>query len=419
MYSNHQKQNDRVKSTTRDNSSKFSLAGALCYRRSSSNAAKQSKCFGSKDEDIHHSNLRRHKKTKLPTIASPKTVFNSINAKKSKISPASKEKILIPINQKTRFGRSSSPKLHKVVVDCKTTKIVTPVTTPLNPLTGIIEIRECIPKSECLNIISKVEDYALRNGWTYDRHKFFPTVDIPTKNVSAIRPICQTILENIVYPQVRKQFCLHDATFTVADEFIVKYAVDGDDRSRDKLDAHRDGSLISYNILLNDASEFAGGGTYFECINHTVTPEQGTMVLHCGKLRHSGRKITRGTRYILIGFLDVHSTALEDVRKDQKRDLQTDKVWLDTLWKPLRQFFIGDIVRCRGYHVQHGSVKGLPFTYEGRIVKIRYGTNYVTIEQYPSYDLKYPRKSHTKIITADNILSIKSSKVKGQLCSWK
>ena len=49
MYSNHQKQNDIVKSTTRDNSSKFSLAGALCYRRSSSNkknnAVKQSKCF--------------------------------------------------------------------------------------------------------------------------------------------------------------------------------------------------------------------------------------------------------------------------------------------------------------------------------------------------------------------------------------
>ena len=82
-----------------------------------------------------------------------------------------------------------------------------------------------------------MEDYALRNGWTYDRHKFFPTVDIPTKMVSAIQPICKKILNNIVYPQVRKQFCLHDATFTVADEFIVKYAVDGDDRSRDKPDA--------------------------------------------------------------------------------------------------------------------------------------------------------------------------------------
>ena len=62
------------------------------------------------------------------------------------------------------------------------------------------------------------------------------------------------------------------------------------------------------------------------------------MLLHCGKLRHSGRKITRGTRYILIGFLDVHSKALEDVRKDQK-DLQTDKAWLNTLWKPLRPDF--------------------------------------------------------------------------------
>ena len=86
-----------------------------------------------------------------------------------------------------------------------------------------------------------------------------------------------------------------------------------------------------------------------KCIDHTVTPNQGSMVLHCGKLRHSGATITSGTRYILIGFLDIHSIALEDVRKDLKKNLQTDKAWLDTLWKPLRHFFVNDVIQLRGY----------------------------------------------------------------------
>ena len=425
-------------STTRENN-KFSLANAFCYRRSNSGKtiAKHPKTFGSKDEEINTTNVRKQKKTKLPNINnSPSRIVTNNNNnnicknKTTKISPlaatpasnkSSNEKFLLPMNPKRRFLTNPLSNVKKVQVDNCTTKIITPVTTSLNPLTGIFEISDCLAKSECENIIAKAEEYALRYGWTYDRHKFFPTVDIPTKSVATLRPISNTILNTLVFPQVRKQFGLHDATFTVADEFIVKYAVDGDDRSRDKLDAHRDGSLISYNILLNDSNDFNGGGTYFECINHTVTPKQGSMLLHCGKLRHSGRKITRGTRYILIGFLDVHSKALEDVRKDQKKDLQTDKAWLNTLWKPLRRFFVGDVVRCRGYHVQRGSVKGLSYTYEARVTKIRYGTNYVTIEYFPNreYSTFSGKCATTKVITADNILSVKSSRTRESLRSWK
>eukprot|EP00944_MAST-04C_sp_MAST-4C-sp1_P004441 g4441.t1 len=310
------------------------------------------------------------------------------------------------------------PKTKIVRIDDNTTKIVTPVTTCNNPLTGIFEIRDCVTQADCVNIIQSAEKYALRSGWTYDRHKFFPTVDIPTKNVPSLRPICDTIHNTIVYPLIRKLFGLHDATFTIADEFIVKYSVDRDARSRNRLDSHRDGSLISYNILLNEAKDFVGGGTHFECIDHTVTPNQGSMVLHCGKLRHSGATITSGTRYILIGFLDVHSIALEDVRKDLKKNLQTDKAWLDTLWKPLRQFFVNDVIQLRGYKLRKSGLKGLSYTYEARIVKIQYGTDYITVEYYP-HGQGLARNRCTKVISPKDIVCVKRSVVRNSLKNWK
>jgi predicted 2-oxoglutarate/Fe(II)-dependent dioxygenase YbiX len=67
---------------------------------------------------------------------------------------------------------------------------------------------------------------------------------------------------------------------------------------------HTDGSSITVNILLSDPSNFVGGGTYFED-DITVTLEQGDMIMHSGKTRHSGLKITEGKRYLLVFFIEI------------------------------------------------------------------------------------------------------------------
>jgi hypothetical protein len=48
-------------------------------------------------------------------------------------------------------------------------------------------------------------------------------------------------------------------------------------RLQDELKEHRDGSILSFNILLNKASEFRGGGTKFSGIQSglTVRNEKG------------------------------------------------------------------------------------------------------------------------------------------------
>jgi predicted 2-oxoglutarate/Fe(II)-dependent dioxygenase YbiX len=86
----------------------------------------------------------------------------------------------------------------------------------------------------------------------------------------------------------------------VNDLFVVKYKHD----EQKYLEIHTDVSMFSFNILLSDQKDFEGGGTYFED-GITTFLEQGDMLIHSGRTKHSGKSITKGVRYVLVGFLDI------------------------------------------------------------------------------------------------------------------
>lgn len=92
------------------------------------------------------------------------------------------------------------------------------------------------------------------------------------------------------------------------DVFVVKY--DATSGGQCALDVHRDGALVTFNILLSDPAEFEGGGTFVEPLNKVVHLAQGFALLHCGHLRHGGQAITFGKRYLLVGFLDVRDVRI-------------------------------------------------------------------------------------------------------------
>ena len=113
-------------------------------------------------------------------------------------------------------------------------------------------------------------------------------------------------------------------------------------RIQDELKEHRDGSILSFNILLNKASEFRGGGTKFSGIQSglTVRNEKGGCIFHCGKLKHSGVKIIgrESLRFILVGFLNVQSaTLVDDASRLSLRSLTSDDEYLRGLYKKQKQ----------------------------------------------------------------------------------
>ena len=153
----------------------------------------------------------------------------------------------------------------------------------------------------CNWIIYESEKYASNNGgWTTKRHINYPTTDIPVHLINSISTfifqssinICNFIKESYQIP--------NEMGLDIQDLFIVKYEHD----KQNFLEPHKDGSFISFNILLTNPNDFEGGGTEFE--DGLITKNmQGDLFIHSSLITHSGIPITKGKRYLLVGFINL------------------------------------------------------------------------------------------------------------------
>ena len=159
---------------------------------------------------------------------------------------------------------------------------------------------------ECKAIVDEAERIADKMGWTTNRHGNYPTTDIPLTELSRTLPFLRKALVSRIYPLLRNQFQDFlppgDAAnkLRVADGFIVRYDAEG---GQSELKPHRDGSVISFNIALNPAEEFEGGGTWFNSLEEAVKINEGQMVSHASGVLHGGHAITTGRRYVLVAFV--------------------------------------------------------------------------------------------------------------------
>ena len=115
--------------------------------------------------------------------------------------------------------------------------------------------------------------------WSTCRHRSDAcTVDIPVETVPSLdawlRPLCrQESSLRLSRSMPGSSRCLSE------NSSIVKYEWDG--QTHVKL--HRDGSVISFNILLSRyGNDFSGGGTFLENIDRTVHIERGQCLVHSG-----------------------------------------------------------------------------------------------------------------------------------------
>ncbi|XP_034933747.1 procollagen-lysine,2-oxoglutarate 5-dioxygenase isoform X1 [Chelonus insularis] len=86
--------------------------------------------------------------------------------------------------------------------------------------------------------------------------------------------------------------------------FVVRYRPD----EQPSLRPHHDSSTYTINIALNQVGvDYEGGGCRFLRYNCSVTDtKRGWMLMHPGRLTHyhEGLLVTKGTRYIMISFVD-------------------------------------------------------------------------------------------------------------------
>ena len=264
-----------------------------------------------------------------------------------------------------------------------------------SPIWGV-HLFKLLDVATCQNLIDLAEAHAAVHGWSTARHKHFPTTDIAVTPQGApeIYNVLQpNIVDGIVLPTVAANFGHFDASseLSIADMFLVKYQAKGTATTaagpasqaaepasvtQDRLGFHRDGSLLSFSILLSEPTDFDGGGLRFHslgppctacdtepcrgvtcsaCIGAAAASEavaangdsavdaaanaynaavasaasrmcascqgvgrgaiascaRGDLTAHCGKLLHEGARVTRGTRYILVGFVRVHAARID------------------------------------------------------------------------------------------------------------
>jgi hypothetical protein len=157
-------------------------------------------------------------------------------------------------------------------------------------------------RDTCYWIIDEYEEYSKQNGWMTSRHEAYPTTDLPAERVESVFKFIIKSFKTTMKPYLNKSyFSGNDMSYDLRDVFVVKYEMG----KQEYLEMHCDDSTITINILLSDpTTDFSGGGTQFED-GLILNPDQGDMIVHGSKRKHSGLQITSGKRYILVFFINI------------------------------------------------------------------------------------------------------------------
>ncbi|CAH1960621.1 unnamed protein product [Acanthoscelides obtectus] len=162
----------------------------------------------------------------------------------------------------------------------------------------------------CNSLISMMESYGKWSaGTSYDErleggYEAVPTRDIHMNQVGW-EPHWLKFLQKYVRPLQEKVFLgyIHDPPRALMN-FVVRYRPD----EQPFLKPHHDSSTYTINIALNQVGvDYEGGGCKFIRYNCSVVDTvPGWILMHPGRLTHwhEGLYVTKGTRYIMIAFVD-------------------------------------------------------------------------------------------------------------------
>eukprot|EP00467_Chlorarachnion_reptans_P023358 CAMPEP_0114491364 /NCGR_PEP_ID=MMETSP0109-20121206/2961_1 /TAXON_ID=29199 /ORGANISM="Chlorarachnion reptans, Strain CCCM449" /LENGTH=333 /DNA_ID=CAMNT_0001668093 /DNA_START=91 /DNA_END=1090 /DNA_ORIENTATION=+ len=144
----------------------------------------------------------------------------------------------------------------------------------------------------CQRVLNEVLRITAKHGWTSKRHSQYPTTDIPIHEVPSVFEWVRHSIVTDVFAKVARKYKLSFAALKIRDAFYVKYS--SDPGAQRGLGLHRDGSLLSCNVLLNKSSEFEGGGTIFHESSEgkmIMSGKRGDFLIHSGQLLHGGREV--------------------------------------------------------------------------------------------------------------------------------
>jgi hypothetical protein len=177
-------------------------------------------------------------------------------------------------------------------------------------LFGIPGIRSrLLSRLECQHVL---DICAKQSNWTTDRHSAFPTTDIPIRSNTDLQ-FLEPLVKERLFVELANYYRFNASDLEFRDIFLVQYAA----HAQRGLKLHTDGCLFSLTLLISHENDFEGGGTYYQSIDKVIHLEQGDCAYHDARVMHSGIDITKGSRYILVAFIDTVDTVLKDQRANK------------------------------------------------------------------------------------------------------
>ncbi len=158
----------------------------------------------------------------------------------------------------------------------------------------------------CVDIIALCEE----EGFRVETGKYEQaTVDVEVDSFPRLKrwllrhDLVNALRENI-HTATGQNICAFD------DVFVVKY----DANEQRDLIRHYDAADVSFMLALSERNSYAGGGTWFDSLGDTVHLDAGELIIFDAGLYHSGMPISKGLRYLLVGFCYTRVSATrEDV----------------------------------------------------------------------------------------------------------
>ncbi|XP_017783808.1 PREDICTED: procollagen-lysine,2-oxoglutarate 5-dioxygenase 1 isoform X2 [Nicrophorus vespilloides] len=167
-----------------------------------------------------------------------------------------------------------------------------------------------VTRKFCNDLIQMMESFGKWSSGTNDDNRLqggyeaVPTRDIHMNQVGW-EPHWLYFLQQYIRPLQELVFTgyFHDPPRSMMN-FVVRYRPD----EQPSLRPHHDSSTYTINIALNEINvDYEGGGCKFLRYNCSVVDTKpGWVLIHPGRLTHfhEGLLVTKGTRYIMISFVD-------------------------------------------------------------------------------------------------------------------
>lgn len=161
----------------------------------------------------------------------------------------------------------------------------------------------------CDALVETMEDCGEWSGGSHKDERLaggyenVPTVDIHMNQIGFEKEWLKFLKEYIV-PVTEKLYPGYYPKAQAIMNFVVRYRPD----EQPSLRPHHDSSTFTINIALNSKGiDYEGGGCRFLRYDCKVeAPRKGWSFMHPGRLTHyhEGLPTTRGTRYIMVSFVD-------------------------------------------------------------------------------------------------------------------